>query len=202
VLLIVALGFAAWGFYSRESEKDASESAASAQNATTANPPSTAPAATAEQPQPEPKPTESADSSAPTSKPIEPPAATAAAIQPTPAPAVSPAPPTSAESQPRPAVPSNARLLLVIKAREDSWLSISVDGEIVTRALLTAPALKSIRAQNEIVIKAGNVGALDFEFNGKKLPTQGDYGEVRTLTFNASGLQPPTPKPDPPVQSQ
>ena len=28
--------------------------------------------------------------------------------------------------------------MVVIKAREDSWLSISVDGEIVTRALLAA----------------------------------------------------------------
>jgi hypothetical protein len=91
---------------------------------------------------------------------------------------------------------------LLIKAREDSWLSISVDGETVTRALLTAPALKSVRAEKEIVVKAGNVGALDFEFNGKKLPTQGDYGEVKTLTFSATGLQPPTPKPAPPVQSQ
>jgi len=202
VLLIVALGFAAWGFYSRESEKEASESAAPAQNATAANPPGTSPAATAEQPQPEPKPAESADSSAATSKPIEPPVGSAAAIQPTPSPVVSPAPPTSAESQPRQAVPANAPLLLVIKAREDSWLSISVDGEIVTRALLTAPAQKSVRALNEIVIKAGNVGALDFEFNGKKLPTQGDYGEVKTLTFAATGLQPPPPKPDPPLQSQ
>jgi hypothetical protein len=88
----------------------------------------------------------------------------------------------------------------VIKAREDSWLSISVDGEIVTRALLTAPAQKSVRAEKEIVIRAGNVGALDFEFNGKKLPTQGDYGEVKTLTFDANGLQPPTPKPEAPAQ--
>src|SRR4029077_3016270 len=154
------------------------------------------------QPQPEQKPAESEDSTAATSKPIESPVATAAPSQPTASPAVSPAPQTSAESQPRPVVPSKAPLLLVIKAREDSWLSISVDGEIITRALLTAPAQKSVRAQNQIVIKAGNVGALDFEFNGKKLPTQGDYGEVKSLTFSATGLQPPPPKPEPPVQSQ
>jgi cytoskeletal protein RodZ len=202
VLLIVALGFAAWGFYSRESEKEASESTSPAPRATAASPSSTSSPATAEQPQPEQKPAESADSSATTSHPIEPPVATAVATQPIPSPAVSPAPPTSANSQPQPPVPSNAPLLLVIKAREDSWLSVSVDGEIVTRALLTAPAQKSIRAQNEIVIKAGNVGALDFEFNGRKLPTQGDYGEVKTLTFSATGLQPPPPKPEPPVQSQ
>jgi len=202
VLLIVALGFAAWGFYSRESEKEASESASPAPRATAANPPSTSPPATVEPPQHGQKPAESADSSATTSHPIEPPVATAVATQPIPSPAVSSAPATSANSQPRPPVPSNAPLLLIIKAREDSWLSISVDGEIVTRALLTAPAQKSVRAQNEIVIKAGNVGALDFEFNGKKLPTQGDYGEVKTLTFSATGLQPPPPKPEPPVQSQ
>ena len=38
VLLIVALGFAAWGFYSRESEKEASDSAAPAQNTTAGQP--------------------------------------------------------------------------------------------------------------------------------------------------------------------
>jgi hypothetical protein len=97
-------------------------------------------------------------------------------------------------------VPTNGTFLVVIKAREDSWLSVSVDGEIVTRALMTAPAQKSIRAGKEIVIHAGNVGALDFEFNGKKLPTQGDYGEVKTLTFDPSGLQPPAPKPETPAQ--
>ena len=62
---------------------------------------------------------------------------------------------------------------MLIKAREDSWLSISVDGEIVTRALLTAPAQKSVRAENEIVIRAGNVGALDFEFNGTEIAHPG-----------------------------
>ena len=96
------------------------------------------------------------------------------------------------------AASASAPLQLVIRAREDSWLSVSVDGEIVTRALLTAPAQKSIRAQNEIVVRAGNVGALDFEFNGKKLPTQGDYGEAKTLIFDAHGLQPPAPKPEAP----
>ena len=89
----------------------------------------------------------------------------------------------------------------MVKAREDSWLSVSVDGEIVTRALLSAPAQKTIRAEKEIVVKAGNVGALDFEFNGKKLPTQGDYGEVKTLTFGVHGLQLSAPKPEAPPQS-
>jgi cytoskeleton protein RodZ len=194
VLLIVALGFAAWGFYSRESEKATRDSAPPA-----ATPPNPAPAAAAEpSPPPEQKPAESADSPRSTSKPLEPPVAPPAAES-TPAEAPVTTPPAST-SQPPPSVPTNGTFLVVIKAREDSWLSVSVDGEIVTRTLMAAPAQKSIRAQKEIVIRAGNAGALDFEFNGKKLPTQGDYGEVRTLTFDAHGLQPPVPKPEAPPQ--
>jgi cytoskeleton protein RodZ len=193
VLLIVALGFAVWGFYFRESEKATQDTAAPK-----VNQPSNSQAATAEQSAPESKPAESTNSSAVSPKPSQQAAPTTAG-EPAPSQAVTAPPPASALPPP-PVVPTKETFLLVIKAREDSWLSIFVDGEIVTRALLTAPAQKSVRAQKEIVVKAGNVGALDFEFNGRKLPTQGDYGEVKTLTFDAHGLQAPTPKPEAPAQ--
>jgi cytoskeleton protein RodZ len=198
VLLIVALGFAAWGFYSRESEGAATDSAAPVANSAVASPPGVSAPTNAGQSTPEQKPVESVDSSATTSKPDEPPSATKTAVESTPA--ASTTPPPSTTTQPQPALPANGTFLVVIRAREDSWLSVSVDGEIVTRALLTAPAQRSIRAEKEILIRAGNAGALDFEFNGKKLPTQGDYGEVKTLIFDAHGLQPPAPKPEAPAQ--
>jgi cytoskeleton protein RodZ len=197
VLLIVALGFAGWGFYSRESQKETQESAAPV-----ANSPNASSAAAPEQSSPEQKPAESADSPAAATKPDQPKVATQAAVDSAPPEAASTPVSTSTASPPQPLVPTNGTFLVVIKAREDSWLSVSVDGEIVTRALMTAPAQKSIRAGKEIVIHAGNVGALDFEFNGKKLPTQGDYGEVKTLTFDPRGLQPPAPKPEAPAQLQ
>jgi cytoskeletal protein RodZ len=187
VLLVVALGFAAWGFYSRESQKPTRDSAA----------PNSSPIA-AEQPPPQA--VNSVDSSASTPKPAEPPVATNAVAQPGPSQPVNTPASTSTINQPQTSTPSSRTVQVVIKAREDSWISISVDGEIVTRALLTASARRSVRAEKEIVVKAGNVGALDFEFNGNKLPTQGDYGEVKTLTFDARGLQPPTPKPEAPAQ--
>jgi cytoskeleton protein RodZ len=203
VLLIVALGFAAWGFYSRESENAAHDSASPAANsAAAANPSSVSPTAPSEQSPAEQKPAESMDSSTEDSKPAKPATATKAAAEATPSQAVTTPPPPSTASQPQPAVPTNGTILVTIRAREDSWLSISVDGEIVTHALLTAPAQKTVRAQNQVVIHAGNVGALDFEFNGKKLPAQGDYGEVKTLIFDAHGLQPPAPKPEAPAQLQ
>jgi cytoskeleton protein RodZ len=198
VLLIVALGFAAWGFYSRESEKSARDSATQ-----TANPPNPPPATTSAESSPaEKKNAESVDSSAANSKPSQSAVATTAPAVSTPSPSVNTtSASTSAASPPKPALPASGTFLVVIKAREDSWISISVDGEVVTRALMTAPAQKSVRAEKEIVIRAGNAGALDFEFNGNKLPTQGDYGEVKTVTFDARGLQPPAPKPEAPAQS-
>jgi cytoskeleton protein RodZ len=190
VLLIVALGFAGWGFYSRESQKT-EDSAPPAANSTST--PAAEPAP------PEQKPADSASSASPISKPAESKVATAPVDTPA---ATEPA------VQPHPTVPANGAFVVSIKARSDySWLSISVDGEIVTRAMLTAPAEKSVRAENQIVIRAGNVGALDFEFNGTKLPTQGDYGQAKTLIFDAHGLrtsvpkpESPTPKPEAPTQ--
>ncbi len=78
---------------------------------------------------------------------------------------------------------------------EESWVSIVVDGNPPVEAMLSAPTQKEIQATKEVVIKAGNVGALDFFFNGKKLPSQGQYGVVKTLTFHPDGLQAPPPKP-------
>lgn len=90
---------------------------------------------------------------------------------------------------------------MLIKAQEDSWLSISVDGKQVMQDTLTAPAEKSISAQREVVIRAGNVGGLEFFFNGHKLPVQGDYGEVKTLSFSARGLQPQATAPAPAAEA-
>jgi len=190
VLLILALGFAAWGFYFRESAKATRDSALPAANSSHVSP------ATEASP-PQQKPGGSGDSSANTPKPAEPKPATVAGKS-TLSPAVRT--PTSTASQPKPSASTSGTFLVVIRAREDSWISISVDGEIVTRALLNASAQKSVRAEKQMVIHAGNAGALDFEFNGQKLPTQGDYGEVKTLIFDAHGLQPPVAKPEVPAQ--
>ncbi len=82
---------------------------------------------------------------------------------------------------------------VVILAREDSWLSITADGKPTLVQTLLAQDQRAIHARNQVVIRAGNTGALDFVFNGKKLAPQGDYGEVKTLTFGPGGLQPNAP---------
>ena len=78
----------------------------------------------------------------------------------------------------------------LIKAREDSWVSITADGQPVMQDTLTSAAEKSVPAHNQIVIKTGNVGALDISFNVKKLAPQGRDNQVKTLTFDLNGLRP------------
>jgi hypothetical protein len=94
--------------------------------------------------------------------------------------------PTAAPAQP--AVHAGLFQVL-IKAREDSWVAITADGKQIVQDTLVAPAEQAIEARNQIVIKTGNVGALDISFNGKKLASQGDYNQVKTLTFDPNGLR-------------
>jgi cytoskeletal protein RodZ len=170
-ILIVAVGMAVWGFYRREkTAATLGVSVPSVQTKTSPPPSATSPA-----------PVETSAPSAPQSSALLP-AATAASVS-EPAPAE---PPASTDL--------SGSFTVLIKAREDSWLAITADGKEVMQDMLVAPAERSIAAQREVVVRAGNVGAVDFFFNGRKLPVQGDYDQVKTLTFDLNGLRPAAPK--------
>jgi len=77
---------------------------------------------------------------------------------------------------------------------EECWVSIVVDGQAPVEAILAGAQEKAIQGNREVVVKAGNIGAIDVSFNGKKLGRLGDYGTVRTLTFHSDGLQAPAPR--------
>lgn len=166
-LLVVALGFAIWGFYSSEKEREAREAAPTAshhEEAMSNSQPSPAPPAPSANAQP-------------------------ATTEAHPAP-VNPAPAVASAIQP---AATEGEFVLLIKAADDSWMSIKADGLPVMEGTLVGGTEKSVRARNSIDVHAGNVGALDFFFNGKKLPPQGDTGEVKNLSFNDRGLEPPQP---------
>ena len=76
-----------------------------------------------------------------------------------------------------------------IKAHKNARVLIKADGRKVTEEILTDGAERSVRAANQVIVKSGNLGALDVEFNGRRLPIQGAYGEVKTLEFGPSGLE-------------
>ena len=186
-LLAVALAFVVWSYYSGEAQKNSADS--------------TAPTATvpdASQTPAEEAPTAPRENNAAVpaiAEPVQPTPSSPAATAPSPDSAISP--PVVVPNQASPV--RNTGLTLIIKARQDSWVSISIDGEVNTESTLTASTQRTVHASEEIVVRAGNVGALDFIFNGKKLPSQGDLSQVKTLTFKARGLQATTPKPAPPT---
>ena len=99
------------------------------------------------------------------------------------------------------AAASSGDFYVRIQAREDASLSIIADGKRVMYDTLVANTEKTVRGHNQIVVRAGNVGALDFSFNGQELPIQGHKEEARTLMFDAKGLQPAAPQISLPVTS-
>ena len=82
-----------------------------------------------------------------------------------------------------------ASFVVGIKARKSVWVSIRADGRKLTEEKLASGTEKSVTAANQVMVKTGNPGALDFEFNGKKLPSQATSGNVQTLEFGPSGLE-------------
>ncbi len=159
ILLLVALGFALWGFHSRERSASPSVETAPADNQT--SPP--APANTDTK-----KPAASESLAAPSTASVSTAESSAAT-------------PSSG--------PASDAFVVLISARENSWLTITVDGKQIMNDTLIAPGEKSVQGQKEVVVRAGDVGALDFSFNGKKLPVQGDYEQVKTLVFDRNGLR-------------
>jgi cytoskeleton protein RodZ len=77
---------------------------------------------------------------------------------------------------------------LVVQAREESWITITSDGKPISSELLAAGSERQVLGHQQIVVKAGNAGGVDFQFNGKKVGTTGQYGEVKTITFGPRGL--------------
>jgi cytoskeleton protein RodZ len=117
-------------------------------------------------------------------------------------PAVSPAvPATSARSpakNPAPAAPNSpsqptalpapGEFLVVVQAHEDSWTAIRADGRTVYSGILSAGDQRAVRGRKEVVVKAGNAGGIDLNFNGKKLDPPGELGQVRVITFGPAGM--------------
>lgn len=171
-LLILALGFSLFGFYSREKAKS--------HNSTSVKP---APTALGEQ-------TTAPQSGVPQARvPGEAENAAVASHEP-------------AQQFGANATPLPGAFAVSLKTTDECWIAITADGKEVFQDTLLAGARKTFTAEKEIVIKAGNVGALDFEFNGEALPVQGEDGEVKTLVFDAHGLRTAVPQLEPIVKPQ
>jgi cytoskeletal protein RodZ len=90
---------------------------------------------------------------------------------------------------------------LQLKAIEETWVRIQVDGELEKEMTLNPGEMTSHRAMKRIYLLVGNAGGLDLIFKGKSLERFGKSGEVVTLIFTPQGvekkrLEMPRPKPE------
>ena len=133
--------------------------------------------------------------------PVQPPAATAppssaagAGTRPAePSPTV--ASPAAASSEPGPAsgqVPAAAGqgFVLLVRAKQDSWVSITADGRVVMEGTLPAAQTQEVRASQSVVLKLGNAAGVEVSHNHRVLPPLGRANEVKTVVFTPEGLQP------------
>jgi cytoskeleton protein RodZ len=80
-----------------------------------------------------------------------------------------------------------------VHLHQDTWISITTDGESVARGILPADARRTIHGRSRIVVRTGNAGATDLAFNGSNVPIAGAENEVKTFTFDSHGLESPAP---------
>lgn len=183
LLLVACLGLAIWGFYSREKARNGrSQPAAETQAKERAPGVSASGSASRTPPADNAKPglvTEASDSTE-----------TTTLITP-----VSDAQPLSSSVQDNTLKTAQASFAVLIEAREDSWLSVTSDGKLVYQDVLAFPAEMTFRAEKQMLVRAGNIGGLNLSFNGSKLGSLGGKDEVKTLSFDANGLESAATKP-------
>jgi cytoskeleton protein RodZ len=101
----------------------------------------------------------------------------------------------SKSNQDSAAVATPGEFTVVMQIREESWISITADGKKVSSELLEAGNERTVQGRKEVILKIGNAGGVDLRFNGKKLETGGEFGEVKTLTIGPRGIVPNATEP-------
>jgi helix-turn-helix protein/uncharacterized protein DUF4115 len=94
---------------------------------------------------------------------------------------------SAATAAAKPQVPAAFRL--IIRASENSWISVTADGELVSRENLIAPASTSVKASREIVVQVSNAAGVTFRWNDRQIPAQGAEAEAKTVVFDSAGLR-------------
>jgi len=85
------------------------------------------------------------------------------------------------------ALPPEHSFFVIIKAKEDAWISVVADGRRVSHGILKADKQRFVRAGKQILLTTGNAGGIDVSFNGRPLGAIGNESEARTLLFTPAG---------------
>ena len=115
--------------------------------------------------------------------------------------------PEAAEPLPSPpqiagttSTPEEPFFSLHLKAVEETWVRIQINGQPEHEMTLKPGESTSHRAMKRVHLLVGNAGGLDILFKGKSLDRFGKSGEVVHLIFTSQGVEvkrPEKPKPKP-----
>ena len=97
-----------------------------------------------------------------------------------------PAPPTPAP--PSIAATPTRTFVVVVKAKEPAWVSLTADGRETWKGVMEANSKRLVRAARSVVITTGNAGGIEISHNGHALGALGSESQIRTLTFKPNGL--------------
>jgi cytoskeleton protein RodZ len=125
--------------------------------------------------------------------PLAQPSSPAAAVPASSEPAASPAAATRAEpgADSSASSPSAAEgFVVLVRAKEDCWVSISADDRTVMEGTLLAAESREVRATKRVVLKMGNAAGVEVSYNHQATPQLGRPNEVKTVVFTPQGLQP------------
>jgi len=79
---------------------------------------------------------------------------------------------------------------LGIRAKEDCWVKLSMDGKVVFQSILKKGRSESWQAKREIGLSLGNAGGVELEVNGTLIPAVGRKGQsVKNIVINEEGLK-------------
>lgn len=79
---------------------------------------------------------------------------------------------------------------LGIRAKEDCWLQVRVDGKTVFQGVLNRGRLEGWQASGRIELTLGDAGKVDVEVNGSRIPALGRKGQsVKNILITRDGLK-------------
>lgn len=81
------------------------------------------------------------------------------------------------------------QLTITVRARQQAWLSITADGQLIMQGLLEPSSERQFHAERKLVFVTGNAGGVDLTFNGTPYGPLGADKQRRQITFTSDGTQ-------------
>ena len=94
----------------------------------------------------------------------------------------------SREDKPQKEIASGIRL--AIRARENCWVNLKVDGRVVFQRVLEKGRSENWQAKDRIELSLGNAGSVELEVNGQQFLSLGRRGQVlKNILITKEGLK-------------